>query len=301
MEILSSKEINEILLQAHAFYRKKDFASAAELYTKVEFAIRSVLEKNPGNRSRWFVLAEVLERTNRLEEAVLLYQKVFTATPHASSERISCALGRVLHKLKRDVEAIVPFKRALEINPLRYDVEENLAYIYFYQDQWEDAEKHYTAAILLKPDSTSLYFSLAVTLDKLGERTKSIAMLEKVIALDPNYENAYYTLGLYAMIDRNYSKALTAFRKLTTLNKHNAVYFYDLGRALSMLKKSKAAITAFENAILIDKNFSKAHYELAVLHNRQGRAVEVEKTAKKLTELGEIDLLKKLLNELERG
>ena len=79
--------------------------------------------------------------------------------------------------------------------------------------------------------------------------TEAIDAFERVIKLDPNFDKAYYAIGLAFWYQRKYEQAVTAFTKATKINPNLYYYWRYLGSSHTELKKYTEAKTAYKTAI----------------------------------------------------
>ena len=71
------------------------------------------------------------------------------------------------------------------------------------KNRLDEAKESYQKAIELKPKSPSIYFNLAVTLNKLKRFDEAETSYRKVIELKPDYADAYLNLGNYLKISKS--------------------------------------------------------------------------------------------------
>jgi tetratricopeptide (TPR) repeat protein len=87
-------------------------------------------------------------------------------------------------------------------------------------------------------------------------------LLEKVVALDPDYKNAWNYLGwTYTMLGQ-YEKAETALRKAIVVDPRDPRAFNNLGQALALQKKYDDAIPQYQKQIEINPKDQWAHANL---------------------------------------
>ena len=67
--------------------------------------------------------------------------------------------------------------------------------VYEAEDQHQQAEEEYLAAIDLDPNNLDVYYQLASLYEKTGQEEKAFEMLEKLLVLDPNHKEAKTALA----------------------------------------------------------------------------------------------------------
>ncbi|KAG8201268.1 hypothetical protein JTE90_016754 [Oedothorax gibbosus] len=116
--------------------------------------------------------------------------------------------------------------------------------------RFQEAIKHYTAAIEYDNNNAVYYCNRAAAYSKLNEFQNAIKDCEKAVQIDPLYAKAYGRMGL-AYISLNQSEsAITAFQKAVEIEPQNESYQTNLKIALE--KKDKpttpaAALTSLNN------------------------------------------------------
>ncbi len=71
----------------------------------------------------------------------------------------------------------------------------------------------YKKALELDPDSTAVYFDLAIAYYKEQDLKETVSSLEKITQLDPNDTEAYYNLGCLKLYGKNFGSACEYFKK----------------------------------------------------------------------------------------
>lgn len=102
------------------------------------------------------------------------------------------------NKLKRQgklYEAIVAYKRAIELNPNFSWSHYNLGKALACAGKLEDAISSYRRAVVLNPVSAWFHYSLGEALSKMGQLDEAIAYFQRAIKLNPDVHEFYNSLG----------------------------------------------------------------------------------------------------------
>lgn len=91
----------------------------------------------------------------------------------------------------------------------------------------------------------------------------------KVLALDPDHEEATNKLGLIYLQENHSGKAELLFARLAELHPKNAIYFSNLALACYKQDKLDDAITAYVKAISLDKKRSARYLSLAEVYKKK--------------------------------
>jgi tetratricopeptide (TPR) repeat protein len=152
------------------------------------------------------------------------------------------ALGSVLSRKRRDVEAIACFREALRHDPA------------------------YTLA----------HYNLADVLRDRGDHAGALAHARAAVRLDPNSDLAHHGLGRALAAAKDFDGAIASFRTAVRLRPSFARGHSDLGFALKEAGDWDGAIAAFEEAVRADPTeFAVFMYLSDALRERRGEAGRV--------------------------
>ena len=84
---------------------------------------------------------------------------------------------------------------------------------------------------------------------RYGRYAESVSAFKKVIQLEPNFDKAYYAMGLAFWSQKNYQQAVVALTKATEINSKPYYYWRYLGSSYRSLKKYDDALVAYNAAI----------------------------------------------------
>jgi tetratricopeptide (TPR) repeat protein len=93
-------------------------------------------------------------------------------------------------------EAIATYLRVIELEPAHAAAHINLGTLYYNQQDFVAAEKHYRKAVEVDPRYALAYFDLGNVLDETGRIPEAIAAYKAAIQLAPTYADAHYNLAL---------------------------------------------------------------------------------------------------------
>jgi len=110
-----------------------------------------------------------------------------------------------------------------------------------------------------------------------GRYEAAIALLEQVLAKDPNIAIAYRVLGTALVSQKNYSDALPALRKAVELHPDSTTNHYELGLVLFDKGDFEGAKTELEAAIARSPGLANLHFTLAGVYNHMDRPADARK------------------------
>jgi Flp pilus assembly protein TadD len=182
----------------------------------------------------------------------------------------------------------------------------NLARVFEEQGRWDEALRHYQAALDIDPDFALYRHNLAVAHDRLGSFLGKQGKIEKAVEhfraalrLRPAYAEAHNDLG--AALDRlgQTEEAVAHFRDALRLDPDLAEAHYNLGTVFMRQDRSAAAADEFREALRINPNLAPAHYSLGVLLGADGKLEEALAHYRALLQLDQAPLAEQLRRRLD--
>ncbi|WP_040896333.1 sulfotransferase family protein [Xenococcus sp. PCC 7305] len=195
------------------------------------------------NKSLSFIeQAKVLEKQNKIDEAILFYQKAVELEPKQPFW-IYKRLGDLLRQNARLVDSIAACQKAIE----------------------------------LKPDNGNLYYSLGASYRKLGDEQKAFINYQKAVELNPEQPFwVYKELGDFFLQEDKLEEAISAYQKVLELNSDNSARLYlNMGEAFSKQKQWEKAINVYQKALSIDPYLGeRIHFSIRHAQLQQGQIIK---------------------------
>ncbi|MEP6847936.1 MAG: tetratricopeptide repeat protein [Acidobacteriota bacterium] len=111
-----------------------------------------------------------------------------------------------------------------------------------------------------------IHFNIGACLYRLGSLDEAVSELTQAIMYRPDYERAFYSLGMAEYGRRRFAAAQEAFVQALHIDRRNAETWYDLGYALIAQEKFEGAAAAFERASKYKSiDTAKAHNNVGVI------------------------------------
>jgi tetratricopeptide (TPR) repeat protein len=145
---------------------------------------------------------------------------------------------------------------------------------------------YYLVAIDLDIKYESAYLGLAKTMINIEAYSDLLILLSRLLNLDPlNYPSIYSKRGEVYYIQKQYSMAIKELEKAVAMNPDYADAYCILGSVYADLKKNSEALEKFRQAIIRDPDFYKPYYLRATLLRKQGKYDESIKDLDKAVSL----------------
>lgn len=148
--------------------------------------------------------------------------------------------------------------------------------------KYADAIKAYKGAIRHNPSYTEAYVALGKIYSQTNQPDNAIKTYNAAVEYDPQSYKAYYELGaIYLDKKKDYNKAAQNFTKATQINPNYDLAFYSLGVSLTELRRYDEALLALDNALAVTarKKWHTPYYRMAVIYNKQGNSSKAKQAA----------------------
>lgn len=146
-------------------------------------------------------------------------------------------------------EAILEFRKALEINPRDASSLYNFSLLLLKKGKRSEAPRFYREAIASDPTYATPYNNFGILYEELGEWKKAREEYERMILLDPDNIWALCGLGNIFRSQRNFPKALFCYREALSRNPRLPDSHYGLGRISFEKHEWDEALREFQKAL----------------------------------------------------
>lgn len=168
--------------------------------------------------------------------------------------------------------AISLLQQAQQIHPGDFWINTNLGILLAQSNdpEYEEAIRHFTAALALRPGNAGAYLNLGAALRAAGRSDEAIPALRKATTLEPGFAKAHSNLGAALVAERQLDQALVSHRKAIALNPDFDLGYQSLGLALLAKRDVGGAIGACRKAIELNPHRAANYHYLGVMHAEQG-------------------------------
>ena len=106
----------------------------------------------------WFLKGNTLSRQGRFEEAVVAYKKSIELNPSATVSHFNLALA--YKNLNKQKEAAIAFEKTVELEPGNLDARYSLGSVYNHLERWEDAIAQLNMVVHRRQDDAEAHGNL---------------------------------------------------------------------------------------------------------------------------------------------
>jgi tetratricopeptide (TPR) repeat protein len=225
--------------------------------------------------------AEQLEQSGRLTQALEVWRAAAEREP---DPEVLCEFASLAMKLERWSDAEEALIKALQIAPVLPNPYTFLGSLYFKRDMLQKAVNCYQKSLAIEL-SASVLTLLSVCQLELGLTEDGRASLDQAISINPNYEEAYYNLGLVYR-ETEPSRSIDLFAKAVTLDPEYAEAHRELGWALNGFEgKDAEAEYHIRRAIEFEVDDGWAHIYLGNILWQREDLNSAEQSFKKAVEV----------------
>ncbi|MGD0987100.1 MAG: tetratricopeptide repeat protein [Candidatus Sulfotelmatobacter sp.] len=224
-------------------------------------------------------IAEI--QTGQLAEAVKNLQAAQTA--HPNDPDILYYLGRAGGLLaKQSVDTL------LEAYPDSARAHQAMAENYFVLRRMQDAEKEYKDALRLRPGLPEAHLALGEVYASAAQWPKAEEQFRLQVKLQPGNAEAEYRLGQSLLEQGKAHEARAELERADKLMPQMPETLYSLGKADSLDGDAAGAEKAWTELLSVEKQGSlaaQAHFGLAGIYRRQGKAAEAKQEMEQFEKL----------------
>ena len=206
-------------------------------------------------------LAEQLLKEEKFDEALIQYKKTLDMDPEWAEGY--CNVG-LIHLNKGE------FTEAEENLQISLSKDENLVEAYFnlgcdYQEKsdYEKALSFFKEVILREPDNANAFLRMGTCAQYLGRAEDAVSFFNEALRLQPNSLEAGAALSSLYIEKKDYIQAEEVLRVNLVSHPDSLPLHYSLGLILKEQEKYEAALAQFNAVVTLDGNHAEGFYHLA--------------------------------------
>lgn len=222
------------------------------------------------NQPSQFELQPIVTALNmgQLEQAEALAKKLLKQYPKSFVLFNLC--GNALAGQNKFKDAVVYFRKALEIDPTIAELHFNVGILLTNLNRTDEAITSYKKAVSLKPSLTDVHYNLGTALQSQGKFAQAAISYQKAVDLEPGFFEAIVNLGVVLQEQGLLAHAIEMYQRALTIQKDAKVYF-NMGTALKNEGKLEAAIESYNQALALKPDYAEVHSNMGEVLRDQGR------------------------------
>jgi tetratricopeptide (TPR) repeat protein len=185
-------------------------------------------------------------------------------------------------------EAERHLNEALKINPQFWSAYKLLGDIYFQKGAYERAIAQYKEALLLNYNNAGLNNDLGLALVQLERYSDAISSLKEALRLDPGNLNIRYSLASTYRDKGMLAEAIAEYKKIVELRQDYPNLYNDLGDIYKQQGRNKEALDAYHREI---------EYDQRRLLDNANNTITLNNLAYALNGIGEYDKAKETIGK----
>jgi tetratricopeptide (TPR) repeat protein/HEAT repeat protein len=268
--------------------RSRALAALGDVYLEHDMAadalnvLKEAVQLDPANAVFKKQLASAYERTKNFREARVIWQEL-AERAKKSNDKLLARESRshmvTLWGLERIIEQqITPLSAQFNANPPDIEAGRTLAEVQVHLRKYPDAEATLRRVVQLAPGDADSYLALERVLSQENKLQEAIAVLEKLVAVDPkSARQLYQRMADYALRLYKDEDAIRYAARAVELNPDDAEGHRRLGDMYRSKQDIDHAIAEYRAAITKNDRLFIVYFSLADLLLSKGGADEADR------------------------
>jgi O-antigen biosynthesis protein len=264
-DLLIEQYLKKAVAEPHSSIIQVNLGSLYATRRQWEQAIihyQKAIALSPNSLTAYRNLAKVYQKTAEPIKAAEVLYRGYSSEPHKVSATEHCKLGKALQHQGKLPEAIVCYRRAIELEP-------SLTVAYLGMAEASEIQGNYLNAIacyqeIIKYDSSNseAYFLLGEAFGQLKKWRQVVLCYQQVVKLQPDHWQAHHKLGDAFSKENKWSEAIAAYRQAIWSKPDFSWSYNNLADALLELSDWQRAADNYRRAIELNPDFPWSHYKL---------------------------------------
>lgn len=218
-------------------------------YREALSSFRKLIALDPRIAESHFNLALLYTNLDNAKEAIFSYGRAIRLKPDFTEAYFN--LAALLQAQGKLEEAARHYRKAVELNPSFYEALGNLGTVLQQQGLLEQAGDCYRKTLVLHADARG-HFNLGTVLYGLGQHQEAIQAFQEAINLDPEFADAWNSMGETRRDQGKMDEALRCYRKAITLQPQHSRARYNMGEYLYLADRLDEAVAYFDSSDFAD-------------------------------------------------
>ncbi len=220
-----------------------------------------------------------MHQSGRLEEAVCIYSRILSYSPH-NSDALHLS-GVIAHQQGNNHKAVFLIKRAIDIYSQEPAYYYNLGNALKGAGFFCEALKSYKHALKLNPDYAEAYNNLGVVYNEQNKQDEALICYQKAAQINPDYIEAVCNLGKTYADMRKVKEAFGCYSRAVEIAPGCATIHSTAGSIMQGLGMLSKAEIFLKKALGIKPDFGEALNDLGTVLRDQGKIDAAEQCYRK--------------------
>jgi len=150
------------------------------------------------------------------------------------------------------------------------------------------------------PDNPAVLYNYGICLNELRDFIGASHLLEKVVSIDPEYENAKVALGFSYINLNKKEEAIRILEDARKTDPDNIFLLRNLGTVYAKKEEFDNALEIFKHAETLEPTSCQALYAIALVYNSQKKYSDASRYLSKIIELDTDESFTNLAKDLQR-
>jgi tetratricopeptide (TPR) repeat protein/TolB-like protein/predicted Ser/Thr protein kinase len=229
-----------------AYWRHYELDQETRWARQAQSSCEKAIATNSDYAESHSCLGMVYEGTGKYNDAVIQYRKAVELDP--TSDDAIRGLASAYAKLGKTDDAEKTFQVAIAARPQYWKGYNSLGALYAGEGRYEESAKMFTQVIALAPDSFRGYSNLGAVYIRQGRYPEAVKLLQSSIAIRPT-EDSFSNLGTAFFALRQFDRAAKNYGEATRLDDQDYVVWGNLADSYYYAGNRADAIPAFRKAV----------------------------------------------------
>ena len=177
--------------------------------------------------------------------------------------------------------AVQELEAARRFDPQNAQYNYELGRKYFEQKKYPQARACFEQAVKSNPQFEAAFFNLGMTHKIMNANDAALTAFSRAVTLKPDYVRAWTEIARMQDKKRNYAEAITNYQKALALEPSNTSALKEMAQVYAKQRDSKQAERYFKEAIALGDTDPVTYYNLASVQLEFGKAGEALQNAQK--------------------
>ena len=227
-------------------------------------ALERVIAQDPKVIDAWFMLGNEYYRRRQFARAIEQFKHALELKP--DYDLVVINMANAYRALGRDQEAMVGYRRFMELDPKNAQIRYEAAQILIDGGKLEEAQQELTRALALEPKLAAARNALGVLALRRGDLAGAEREIRAAIDEKADVRLAHYNLALLAEQQGDLPRAIAEYKNEIELHANSYKAAFNLGRLYERAGDRAAQIEQYRKAIEMNPGFAEGHLFLAKVY-----------------------------------